>query len=62
VTKPLHLNLTGVGERAGFDQLTGAHQKLLLAGTSDLMLKFVADVEVILQCPLTTTCHDCHVL
>src|SRR5690606_11591795 len=52
--QPLHLDLTGVGERAFINQTTDTEQILLLVGTTDLVFKLVADVEMIFQGPLAT--------
>ncbi|MNO01305.1 hypothetical protein D3C81_2214130 [compost metagenome] len=46
--KPFHFYLAGVGESAALHQFSGAFQEFLFFTSSDLMLKFITDVEMIL--------------
>jgi len=58
MTQALHLYLTRVGEAALVNQLANPNQVLFLVGVANLMLKFVADVEVIFQGTLAASGND----
>ncbi|MCY1299948.1 hypothetical protein D9M70_494990 [compost metagenome] len=58
MAQALHFHLAGVGEAALVDQAADADQVFLLVGALDLVLQLVADIEMVFQGALATTCND----
>ena len=58
VAQTLHFILTGKGETVVIDQITDGCQQILLARSCNLVLKLIADVEMILDSPLASPGYE----